>query len=58
MAQADGEVANQSGAAVRNDINEQLAAIFTNHSGPNQPPVPSARQVISGGTTRLTAFSK
>tara|TARA_R100001163_G_scaffold50289_1_gene37827 strand:+ start:5589 stop:6551 length:963 start_codon:yes stop_codon:yes gene_type:complete len=45
MAQADGEVANQSGAAVRENLNQQLAAIFTNHSGNNEPSmVPSARQ--------------
>ena len=37
MAQADGEIANGSGASVRSDINNQLAAIFTNHSGPTQP---------------------
>jgi|TARA_R100000479_G_scaffold168681_1_gene109853 hypothetical protein len=45
MAQADGEVANQSGAAVRSDLNQQLAAIFTNHSGPTEPPVPAARRI-------------
>ncbi len=45
MAQADGEVANGSGAAVRENLNEQLAAIFTNHSGDNEPSmVPSTRQ--------------
>lgn len=37
MAQADGEVANGSGASVRSDINNQLTAIFTNHSGDTQP---------------------
>lgn len=45
MAQADGEVANQSGAAVRSDLNQQLAAIFTNHSGPTEPSVPAARRI-------------
>ena len=44
MAQADGEVANASGAAVRSNLNEQLAAIFTNHGGDNEPPVPAARR--------------
>jgi len=44
MAQANGEVANASGAAVRQDLNDQLAAIFTNHSGATQPAVPTARQ--------------
>ena len=37
MSQADGVVANGNGAAVRADINGQLAAIFTNHSGEIQP---------------------
>ena len=37
MSQADGVIDNGSGAAVRADINSQLAAIFTNHSGPTQP---------------------
>jgi len=37
MAQADGVVANGSGSAVRADINTQLAAVFTNHSGTTQP---------------------
>jgi hypothetical protein len=38
MAQADGVVANASGAAVRADINDQLAAGFSNQSGPLTPP--------------------
>jgi len=37
MAQADGVVANASGAAVRQDINNQLQAAFTNHSGASAP---------------------
>ncbi len=37
MAQADGNVANGSGAAVRTDINNQLAAAFTTHSGDTPP---------------------
>ena len=37
MAQADGVVANASGAAVRADINNQLEAAFTNHSGASAP---------------------
>lgn len=44
MAQADGVVANASGAAVRADINDQLAAVFTNHSGATQPATISAHQ--------------
>ena len=37
MAQADGVVANASGAAVRADINNQLAAGFSNQSGNTAP---------------------
>lgn len=37
MAQADGVVSNGTGAAVRSDINGQLAALFTNHSGATEP---------------------
>ena len=37
MAQADGVVANASGAAVRQDINDQLLAAFTNQSGNTAP---------------------
>lgn len=44
MAQADGIVSNASGAAVRADINNQLAAVFTNHSGTNAPSTTYAYQ--------------
>tara|TARA_R100000406_G_scaffold65220_1_gene45911 strand:+ start:6346 stop:7275 length:930 start_codon:yes stop_codon:yes gene_type:complete len=44
MAQADGVVANGSGSAVRADINTQLAAAFTNHSGSTQPSTTYAYQ--------------
>ncbi len=44
MAQADGVVANGSGAAVRAEINAQLAAVFTNHSGATQPSTIFAHQ--------------
>jgi len=44
MAQADGVVANGSGSAVRADINAQLAAAFTNHSGTTQPSTTYAYQ--------------
>jgi hypothetical protein len=44
MAQADGVVANGSGAAVRADINTQLAAAFTNHSGATAPSTTYAYQ--------------
>ena len=37
MAQADGNVENGNGADVRSDINSNLAALFTNHSGDNAP---------------------
>ena len=44
MAQADGVVANASGAAVRADINDQLLAVFTNHSGATAPATTYAYQ--------------
>mgnify|MGYP003124068753 CR=1 FL=1 len=44
MAQADGVVSNASGAAVRADINDQLAAAFTNHSGATAPATTYAYQ--------------
>lgn len=44
MAQADGVVSNASGAAVRADINDQLAAVFTNHSGATAPATTYAYQ--------------
>ncbi len=44
MAQADGIVSNASGAAVRADLNNQLAAVFTNHSGPTEPSTTYAYQ--------------
>ena len=37
MSQADGVVANGTGSAVRSDLNGQLAALFTNHSGSTEP---------------------
>ena len=37
MAQADGVVSNASGAAVRQDINNQIEAAFTNQSGATAP---------------------
>ena len=44
MAQADGVVANGTGAAVRADLNDQLAAVFTNHSGSSEPATTYAYQ--------------
>mgnify|MGYP000880995006 CR=1 FL=1 len=44
MAQADGVVANGSGASVRADINNQLAAVFTTHSGATAPATTYAYQ--------------
>jgi len=37
MSQSDGVVPNGSGSFVRGNINGQLAAVFTNHSGNSQP---------------------
>ena len=37
MAQADGRVENGSGSAVRADLNNQLSAVFTTHSGETAP---------------------
>ena len=50
MAQADGVVSNGSGAAVREDINNQLAALFTNHSGPTSPSTTFAYQTWADTT--------
>lgn len=44
MAQADGVVANASGAAVRSDLNAQLLAIITNNSGATAPATTRAYQ--------------
>jgi hypothetical protein len=44
VAQADGVVANGTGAAVRADLNDQLAAVFTNHSGSSEPATTYAYQ--------------
>jgi len=44
MAQANGVVANASGAAVRSDLNAQLLAIITNNSGPTAPATTRAYQ--------------
>lgn len=44
MAQADGNVENGNGSAVRADINANLTALFTNNSGPNEPATTFANQ--------------
>jgi hypothetical protein len=44
MAQADGSCANASGSAFRADLNTQLAAVFTNHSGSTAPATTFAYQ--------------
>lgn len=44
MAQADGVVSNASGSAVRADLNNQLAAVFTTHSGATAPSTTYAYQ--------------
>lgn len=53
MAQADGVVSNGTGAAVRSDINGQLAALFTNHSGATEPSTTYAFQWWADTTTGL-----
>lgn len=53
MAQADGAIANQSGAAFRADLNNQLAALFTNHSGASAPSTTYAYQWWPDTTTGL-----
>ena len=50
MAQADGVVANASGAAVRSDLNDQLAAVFTTHSGASSPSTTYAYQLWADTT--------
>lgn len=51
MAQADGVVANASGAAVRADLNNQLLALITNNSGPTAPTTTRAYQFWYDETT-------
>jgi len=51
MAQADGVVANGTGSAVRADINGQLAALFTNHSGSTEPATTFAFQTWADTNT-------
>lgn len=51
MAQADGSCANASGAAFRADLNTQLAAVFTNHSGATTPVTTFAYQFWADTTS-------
>jgi hypothetical protein len=53
MAQADYVVANGTGAAVRSDINGQLAAIVSNNSGVTEPATMYAYQWWADTTTGL-----
>lgn len=53
MAQADGVVSNGTGAAVRSDINGQLAALFTNHSGATEPATTYAYQPWADTTANV-----
>jgi hypothetical protein len=53
MAQADLVVANQSGAAFRADVNNQLQALGTLSSGPNEPSVTYAYMLWADTTTGL-----
>ena len=51
--QADYVVSNGTGAAVRSDINGQLAAIVTNNSGATAPTTTYAFQLWADTTTGL-----
>lgn len=51
MAQADGSCANASGSAFRADLNTQLAAVFTNHSGATSPATTFAYQFWADTTS-------
>jgi len=51
MAQADGSCANASGSAFRADLNTQLAAVFTNHSGATAPATTYAYQFWADTTS-------
>ena len=51
MAQADYNVANQSGASFRADLNNQLAAIVSNNSGASEPSTTYAYQWWADTTT-------
>jgi len=51
MAQADYNVANQSGASFRADLNNQLAAIVSNNSGASEPSTTFAYQWWADTTT-------
>jgi hypothetical protein len=53
MAQADYVVANGTGAAVRSDLNGQLAAIVSNNSGATEPATMYAYQWWANTTTGL-----
>jgi hypothetical protein len=53
MAQADYVVANGTGAAVRSDLNGQLAAIVSNNSGVTEPSTTYAYQWWADTTTGL-----
>jgi hypothetical protein len=53
MAQADFVVANGTGAAVRSDLNGQLAAIVSNNSGATEPATMYAYQWWADTTTGL-----
>lgn len=53
MAQHDYIIANQSGAAFRADLNNGLAAIVSQNSGPTQPSTTYATQMWADTTTGL-----
>ena len=47
MAQADGVIQNDTGSNVRADINNNIAAAFTNHSGASEPSTTYAYQFFA-----------
>ena len=53
MAQADGTIQNDTGSNVRADINNNIAAAFTNHSGSSAPGTTFAYQWYADTTNNL-----
>ena len=53
MAQHDGVIDNQAGAATRSDLNNALAALISNNSGATAPPTTYAYQPWADTTTGL-----
>jgi hypothetical protein len=58
MAQHDLDIANASGAAVRNDLNNALAALGSSMKGPNAPPAPLAGMIwVDDDTPSATVWT-